>query len=586
MNLITSLEHLAEREIEESSSLLSKERRIAAALIEGAAERSDIYRVAEADVDSFVGELIDGAETTLRDIRSHVVGEEQALKEVERGQKTDADYAIEADERRQRRKLAREEEAKTRLKRETEERERRAEEARRKKEEFDLRERERKEREETRRAERERQFESEKLKERERKRRYVEEREQEREEKRERRRREEEAAKKVGRVHGACEDSNSPLKGSPQKAEKERDLDEVALELLLREGQELAAKSKNRSDTERPESLEPPSRKSLENGVKRKTGDIVNNEKLSKYSNKDHELKDDSDASQIQKPALCASRSGQESLSRNINAVTDKGHEQGKHGEKESFIEVQERNESRNHISSEKIIRSDANSQEREAGRRDSNRSRGPAADLHRRSLICPKSDIAGRNHSPRKRHRTRSRTPESVDRYVPSSARGRSNDRKPHNHKHNETPQRPQREESNQPTYAHPYSLDDRYSSKDTRASYNRERRDRSRDRSRDCDTSREYRASHDSTKSRDRDMSRATRSSRDRDRDRFVERERNRPGGSESDGLRDRDRDRDRNRHRDGAYEKERERRRHDDYVSIRHRSRERGQYRKWSR
>ena len=571
------MEHLAEREIEKNSSLLSKERRIAAALIEGAAERSDIYRDAETDVDLLVNELINGAKITLRDIRRDIVGEEQALKEVERGRKTDADYAVEADERRQYRRLAREEETKIRLKRETEERERRAEETRRKKEEFELRERERKEREENRRAEKERQYELEKQKERERKRRYEEERERERQERRDRRNCEEEAAKKKGRVRNVCDDGNIPRKGNPHKAERVKDLDEVALELLLREGQELAAKSRNRSETERPESLEPSSRKSLENGIKCKTNGSMIDEKPFKYGNKDQELDDESGAGQLEK---------RETLSGSINADVDRGRERGKHNEKGSFMQMQERNESRNHASSGKIIESDIHSQRREANRRDSNRIRGPAADFHQRSLESPKSIITDRNHSPRKRQRTRSRTPESRDRYVSGSAPGHSNDRESHNHKHSETSLRSQREESKQSANVHRRSLDDRYSSKDSQESYTKEKRERGRDQSRDRDGGRDYHESYDITRKRDRDMDRVRRSSRerdrDRDRDRYAERERNRLGGSE----RDRDRDRDRDRHRDGAYERERERRHHDDYAPVRHRSRERGHYRKWSR
>ncbi|KAF2425730.1 hypothetical protein EJ08DRAFT_594200, partial [Tothia fuscella] len=181
-NMIQSLDDLTETEIANKASyLLSKERRQAAALLEGAAERSNIYRTAENDIDKLVQDLLGQAEDSMRDIRRRDIGEDAALEELKKGGKTDEDYLREFEERKAARlKIIEEENAKIKQQ-EEEDRIKAAEEKRRRKEEEEAKEKEREEREAKRRAERE-----EREKEREK------ELEREREERRERRRKEEE----------------------------------------------------------------------------------------------------------------------------------------------------------------------------------------------------------------------------------------------------------------------------------------------------------------------------------------------------------------------------------------------------------
>ncbi len=218
--------------------------------------------MAEADVDTYVSEMLGAAEEKLREIRRKEVGEQVASVEENNGRKGDEDYAREADARRLARlKIRREEEHKRREK-EKEEKERRVRERRRELEEKAAREKERKEQEERRRLQREARYEAEREREAERRRAYEREAESEREAKRKRELREEEAwpRSKQPRREGGSSVSKEAEK--PQ-LQDDKNLDEVALELLLKEGQELAAKSRPRSEVERSGSLDPPIRKSL-----------------------------------------------------------------------------------------------------------------------------------------------------------------------------------------------------------------------------------------------------------------------------------------------------------------------------------
>ena len=515
-DLVAALEQLAEHEIENNSSLLSKERRIAAALIEGAAERTDLYKVAELDVDGFVGELIKDAEKTLRDIRRKDVGEEQAQNEEERGRKTDADYASEAYERRQARQLAREEEVRQQLKREAEEREQRAEEARRKKEESEMREREWAEREALKRAERNKQHDLEREKERKRNECHNKKREcePEREDRSERRYREQEVARKAGHVDINHEIGNMQSRNPSSKQVDEKDLEKVALELLLREGQELAAKSKVRSELERQESLEPPSH--------------------------------------------------------------DRRYEKG--AEREYFRSVHELDEHHDRSPSKIIKGVEVQYAKREAPRRSSN-IRGRSPDVQPRSLTPKMSGFPDQSHSPRKRQRTRSRSLEDIDRYVPSSVRNQNKDRDSPFCKSSEQLHRSRREEDRKMVRDHRNSLDSDYHRKGFERLHVRENELRGQERSWDRERDHENRSLREYEKRKTRDIDRERRTSWERNRDRSAERDRNR--------LRDYDRDsNEKDRFRGRADDRGRERYHYEDHKPIRRRSRERSQYRNHGR
>lgn len=278
-----SLEELTETEIDRQANyLLSKERRQAAALLEGAAERSDIYRTAENDIDKLVQELLTQAEDAMRDIRRKEIGEEAAVIEAERGSRTEEDYVREFEERRQARIQAAEEESEKIKQKEREEKQKAEEERRKRKEEEEAREKElekeQEEREAKRKAEREereakRQAEREE-KERERERGY----EREREERRERRKREEERIREESRERNARTRDRSRHRDRARDRSRRRstdrgvvdarlpttdkDLEAIALEELLREGQRLA-RSQARPELEKDDTLEPPPRKIL-----------------------------------------------------------------------------------------------------------------------------------------------------------------------------------------------------------------------------------------------------------------------------------------------------------------------------------
>src|ERR1700710_1217270 len=106
--MIQSLEKLAESEIERKPELLSRDRRIATSLIEGRADRSDIYEVAGSYIDGILAKMLDQAEGTMRDIRAKDIGEDAALEELKLGSKTDVDYIEEAEERKAERTTKRE----------------------------------------------------------------------------------------------------------------------------------------------------------------------------------------------------------------------------------------------------------------------------------------------------------------------------------------------------------------------------------------------------------------------------------------------------------------------------------------------
>lgn len=92
----TALTSFAEKELDRNHALLAKDRRQAAPLIEGAAERGDVYKTSEQDVVRMIDKALAGAEEKLRDIRVESIGIEAATKERARGARTDQEYAQES----------------------------------------------------------------------------------------------------------------------------------------------------------------------------------------------------------------------------------------------------------------------------------------------------------------------------------------------------------------------------------------------------------------------------------------------------------------------------------------------------------
>ncbi|EAW22650.1 BOD1/SHG1 domain-containing protein [Aspergillus fischeri NRRL 181] len=295
---------LAESEIEREPELLSRERGKAATLIEGAVDRSDVYKKAEKLIDALASNHLQFILDSVRDIRRQQVGDELAAKEEQAGNKTDEDFAAQIRAKREIRE--REWQEMVRKQRELEEQEarRKAEEERKKREIERQKEEEerarRKEREEQRRAERERQREEE--------RRLEEQREMERQERYERRRREEreryrdwdrsrdrdrsrtrdrdrdrdrdrerdcDRPRSIGYRSPRYRDSRREKSATPKEptqappppppppvAVDDKSLEEAALQLLLKEGEELAAKARQKPEFDFEEA------EAIENGLK------------------------------------------------------------------------------------------------------------------------------------------------------------------------------------------------------------------------------------------------------------------------------------------------------------------------------
>ncbi|KAL4899504.1 complex proteins associated with Set1p component shg1-domain-containing protein [Aspergillus multicolor] len=122
------LTEIAESEIEREPGLLSREQGKAATLIEGAVDRSDIYKTVEKTLDALAAKHLPAIFKAIQEVRRQEVGDEQAAREEIAGNRTDEEYAMIVKAKRdEREKIWREEERK---RREAEE-----EEARRKEEE-------------------------------------------------------------------------------------------------------------------------------------------------------------------------------------------------------------------------------------------------------------------------------------------------------------------------------------------------------------------------------------------------------------------------------------------------------------------
>ncbi|KAJ9295240.1 hypothetical protein DTO217A2_9070 [Paecilomyces variotii] len=273
-----SLIELAESEIEREPALLSRERGKAATLIEGAVDRSDIYKNVESTIYALMQNHLDSILSSIREIRRQEVGEEIATQEERSGNKTDEDFARQVKEKRDEREKIRQEELRKQKEIEEEKAKAKAEEQRKQREIQRRKEEEEaakeKEREEQRRAERERI--------REERRRLEDEREKEREERYERRRREEQDRyrdrdrdrdRDRSRVYDRGVDrsprqrdskktpSPAPKKRTPPPVD-EKSLEEAALQMLLKEGEELAAKSRQKPEFDFEEA------EAIENGLK------------------------------------------------------------------------------------------------------------------------------------------------------------------------------------------------------------------------------------------------------------------------------------------------------------------------------
>ena len=272
---------LAESAIDREPALLSRERGKAATLIEGVVDRGDVYKSVEDSIDQLASKHLDFILESVREIRCQDVGEEVAARELELGNKTDADYeAYVSVLREEREKVWREEERKQR---EIEEEEKRIrDEERKKKRELERQKDEedrarRKEIDEQRRADRERQREEQRI--------LDEQRERERDERYERRRREDReryrgwdrdrsrtdrfrdrsdrglSPRPRDSKYDKSSTSNAPTPVLPPLVD-EKSLEEAALQMLLKEGEELAAKARQKPEFDFEEA------EAIENGLK------------------------------------------------------------------------------------------------------------------------------------------------------------------------------------------------------------------------------------------------------------------------------------------------------------------------------
>ena len=281
------MEDLADVETDRDPSLLTKDQGKAATLLYGAVDRSDVYREVEKSIDALLARHIAHIEAVGRQLRTDDVGTGVAMDEAQRGAKTEEEYAEEATARRRGRERAKEQA-----------------EAKRRREE---------EREKLKEQERKQKAELEKLRQWQADQEMAEQREKERQAKKESERADVEKKRKASeeglrtRKRGGSEHqwdheeevgrtrypktsaagtdlqssrrrsiySRSPSRSRPEpaKAAESKVIDEdieeqaerEALERLLQEGRELAAKSAPTRDLVSSESLEPASsaRKSL-----------------------------------------------------------------------------------------------------------------------------------------------------------------------------------------------------------------------------------------------------------------------------------------------------------------------------------
>ncbi|KAE8163320.1 complex proteins associated with Set1p component shg1-domain-containing protein [Aspergillus tamarii] len=556
------LVELAESEITREPELLSRERGKAATLIEGAVDRSDIYKTVEASLDALASKHLPAILESIREIRRQDVGEEAAALEEQAGNKTDEDYAAHVKAKREEREKVWQETLRKQKEAEEEEARRKAEEKRKQRELDRQKEEEerarRKEREEQRRAEQRAQDEQ---------------REKERQERYERRRREEREKYRDWRDRSRTRDRDSerdrdrdrdryrrdrslghrsdrglsprlrdsrrdtpatpkeptPAPPPPPPPVDEKSLEEAALQLLLKEGEELAAKARQKPEFDFEEA------EAIENGLKPPPTKPKGTSE-SKFSN-------------------TPTKSGSPAVD------TDQSRRRGSN--------VDERNRTRRRDGSRSRSRRRYTSrfdEDRRSSRDMSARPRDRAPD-DRLAIRDFREDRYGdRSYRPNRRSRSRSTT------------RGQDRDR---DRKLERTRSRPRyRERSTERDRERERERDHDYR-RDRSRDRDRERRDRDRDHDRDRERERE----RDRDKERDRDRDgdrddyRRRRYSRSRSRPRYRSRSRSRQRHREREQDRDRDRDRDRGRERDTERDSKRERDKSGSRVSAsRRRSRSR--------
>ncbi|KAL8964520.1 MAG: hypothetical protein Q9183_004395, partial [Haloplaca sp. 2 TL-2023] len=264
----------ADAEIDRDPSFLSRERGKAVTLMQGALDRSDIYKSVEVSLDRSISEHLEHVLAAAREIRKAEIGEEAAKEEQRRGDIPDEEYDRETAVRREARERQRKQDEAR--KRREEEKERLRLEARQKEEELqrlrklDERMKERQAKEKRKEEERKRQAEEHD----ERRKLYEKRRAEETEQRRTSVRPREQSRSRQTAPDGAEEASTQASRQNMQEAETSTDpqhtidpetdkaLEETALDLLLRESRELMAKSSTKAKAERSGSLEPPHRKS------------------------------------------------------------------------------------------------------------------------------------------------------------------------------------------------------------------------------------------------------------------------------------------------------------------------------------
>lgn len=218
--LVDNLTSLADRELDNNPSLLSKNRRQTAPLIEGKAERTDMYKSAEEAIDYFVGLDLAGVENKLREIRRKDVGDTVADEEQKRGEKSDEDYARESMARRAVWAKEREQEE--------EEQRKRDEEERRQREAQDEIKRQEAEKEKQRKLEHERERQD-----------YLE------------RKKRQDAEWEAERLEAEAKEKKK------REKEHEKAIEDAALDELIREGKRMAAKSARLEFTDSPKHVAP-----------------------------------------------------------------------------------------------------------------------------------------------------------------------------------------------------------------------------------------------------------------------------------------------------------------------------------------
>ncbi|KAJ6120606.1 hypothetical protein N7523_004886 [Penicillium sp. IBT 18751x] len=315
-NFTDQLIALAESEIEREPAHLSRERGKAATLIEGAVDRGDVYKNVEKSLDQLASKHLESILGDIRAIRRQEIGEEAAAREEEAGSKTDEAYEAEVKAKREERDKIYREEMRKQKEIEEEQDRIRAEEKRKKREIERQKEDEdrarRREIDEQRRAERERMREEQRA--------LDDQRERERQERYERRRREDrDRYRDYDRDRSRTRDrdhyrdrspayrsdrGHSPRSRDPKREKSstskdptpvppvdEKSLEEAALQMLLKEGEELAAKARQKREFDFEEA------EAIENGLKPATSTharSANDLKVPSISNRGASLSQDS----------------------------------------------------------------------------------------------------------------------------------------------------------------------------------------------------------------------------------------------------------------------------------------------------